>query len=70
MDLWQIIWIICGCLNLVGFIFSIIAFILEWKEEKKKQWHVLLIGIFSLPLLIFVGLYLVIDYLIEVTSVH
>lgn len=66
MDLWQIIWIVCGILNLVGFVFCIIAFILEWKEEKKKQWHVLLIGIFALPLLVFVGLYIIIDYLIEV----
>ena len=37
MDLWQIIWIVCGILNLVGFVFCIIAFILEWKEEKKRN---------------------------------
>ena len=67
MTIWQIILIICGAITAIAFVFVLIGLLfLDDKKFKDRQWYMLPVMLFFIPIMILWGVMEVWDYLSEI----
>lgn len=55
MNNWDIILIVLGIINILAFLFSIWAAYKAWETERRKEWGLPLMGLFFIPICIFIA---------------
>lgn len=66
MTIWQIILIICGAITAIAFIFGFIAFLLDEKKFKEREWWMVPAMLFIIPMMVFYLFMELWEYLSEV----
>ncbi len=66
MSIWEIVLIILAVLNVISIVISVLVVISEWHDNQRFKWHILLIGIFIYPVLLFIAIGEFLDYLYTV----
>ena len=56
MGVWDIVLIILAIINIAAFLSAVYVSYYNWKEERKKDWETPLMGIFFIPLCVFIAI--------------
>lgn len=66
MTIWQIILIICGAISAIAFIIMLFVLLTDDKKFTDREWYMLLVALFIIPVLILMGLTPLWEYLCKV----